>query len=123
MESKKILIVDDETIISSYLQRKFMKLGYMAFTADNGEEALQQAFLNLPDIILLDVKLPKLNGMDVCRRLKSDGRTKHIPVLMLSAKAQAFEIQEGLDAGADRYLCKPLSFPEIVNEIMAFESK
>lgn len=122
MESKKILIVDDETVISSYLQKKFIKLGYQAFTADNGEEALKQAFLHLPDIILLDVKLPKLSGVDVCRRLKSDEKTKHIPILMLSAKAQAFEIQEGLAAGANRYLCKPLSFPEIIAEVRNYET-
>ena len=117
MESLKILVVDDEIPISSYLQRKLVKQGYTVYTADDGEEALRQAFLNLPDIILLDVKLPKLNGIEVCKSLRSDDRTKDVRIIMLSAKAQSDEIQQGLDAGADKYLCKPVGFPEILEEI------
>ena len=75
MEIKKILVVDDEESICSYLQRKLVKLGYTVYTAEDGEEAIEQAFSNLPDIILLDVKLPKLSGIEVCKKLKSDGRT------------------------------------------------
>jgi DNA-binding response OmpR family regulator len=123
MEVKKILIVDDETTISSYLQKKFTKLGYTVYVANDGEDAVKQSFLMLPGIILLDVKLPKLNGIEVCKRLKNDDRTKHIPVIMLSAKAQSFEIRQGLEAGADKYLCKPVSFPDILKEIQAFEAK
>lgn len=117
MESLKILVVDDEAPISSYLQRKLIKQGYTVYAAEDGEEALQQAFLHLPDIVLLDVKLPRLNGIEVCKRMKSDDRTKNVRIIMLSAKAQSDEIQEGLDAGADRYLCKPVGFPEIFQEI------
>jgi len=117
MESLKILVVDDEAPISSYLQRKLNRQGYTVYAADDGEEALRQAFLHLPDIVLLDVKLPKLNGIEVCKRLKSDDRTKNTCIIMLSAKAQSDEIQQGLDAGADRYLCKPVGFPEIFQEI------
>ncbi|HYA13474.1 MAG TPA: response regulator [Syntrophales bacterium] len=123
MEIKKILVVDDDKPISSYLQRKFAKLGYTVYVAEDGEEAVEQAFSNLPDIILLDVKLPKLSGIDVCKRLKADGRTRGIPILMLSAKAQSSEINEGLKAGADKYLCKPVSFPDILSEIRSYEEK
>jgi DNA-binding response OmpR family regulator len=123
MEIKKILVVDDESPISSYLQKKFIKLGYTVYLADDGEKALQEAFSNLPDLILLDVKLPGLNGIEVCKRLKTDVRTKHIPVIMLSAKAQSTEIQEGLEAGADKYLCKPISFPDILGEVQAYSDK
>jgi two-component system, OmpR family, alkaline phosphatase synthesis response regulator PhoP len=123
LELKKILVVDDEEPISSYLQKKFTKLGFIVYIAGDGEEALNQAFSNLPDIILLDVKLPKLTGTEVCRILKSDERTKLISIIMLSAKAQSFEIQQGLEAGADRYLCKPVSFPDILREIQALEEK
>ena len=87
------------------------------------EEALTHAFSQLPDIILLDVKLPKLNGIEVCKRLKSDDITKHIPILILSAKAQSDQIAEGLRAGADRYLCKPISFPDILKEIKIYEDR
>jgi len=123
MELKKILVVDDEKTISSYLQKKFTKLGYTVYVADNGEDAIRQSFLLLPDIILLDVKLPTLNGIEVCKKLKADDRTRHIPVIMLSAKAQSFEIRQGLEAGANRYLCKPVSFPDILKEIQTFETK
>jgi len=123
MRIKKILIVDDEKPIYSYLEKKLTKLGYTALTAEDGEEAVEKALLTLPDIILLDVKLPKLSGIEVCKRLKSDDRTKNTPVLMLSAKAQSSEIREGLEAGADKYLCKPISFPDILREIMNYEDK
>ncbi len=122
MKIDKILIVDDEEPIYSYLKRKLTKQGYMVHVAEDGEKALNQVFDILPDIILLDVKLPKINGIDLCKRLKSDNRTKAIPILMLSAKAQSDEIQEGLDAGADRYLCKPIGFPDILKEIKQFEA-
>lgn len=117
MESLRILVVDDEAPILSYLQRKLAKQGFTVYAAEDGEEALRQAFLHLPGIVLLDVKLPKLNGIEVCKRLKSDDRTKNVHIIMLSAKAQSDEIQQGLDAGADRYLCKPVGFPEIFQEI------
>lgn len=121
MPIKKILVVDDEKPIYTYLQKKFAKLGYTALTAEDGEEAVATALLNLPDVIILDVKLPKLSGIEVCRRLKADERTKNIPILMLSAKAQSNEIKEGLEAGADKYLCKPIGFPDLLREIRAYE--
>lgn len=122
MAIEKILVVDDEEIISSYLHRKLVKLGYTVYVAGDGEKALDLATSRIPDIILLDVKLPKLTGIEVCKRLKVDQRTKHIPVLMLSAKAQTAEIREGIEAGADKYLCKPISFPAILDEIRSYES-
>jgi len=118
---KKILVVDDEKSIHSYLQRKLRKLGYSVYIAEDGEEALSKAFSLLPDIVLLDIKIPKLNGIEVCKRLKSDDGTKNIPILMLSAKAQSEEIEEGLKAGADKYLCKPISFPDILKEVRIYE--
>lgn len=121
MKIKKILLVDDEKSIHSYLRRKLSKLGYSVYIAEDGEEALSQAFSLLPDLVLLDIKLPKLNGIEVCKRLKSDDGTKNIPVLMLSAKAQSEEIEEGMRAGADKYLCKPISFPDILKEVHTFE--
>jgi len=118
---KKILVVDDEKSIHSYLQRKLSKLGYSVSVAEDGEEALSQAFSLLPDLVLLDIKIPKLDGIEVCKRLKSDYGTKNIPVLILSAKAQSEEIEEGLKAGADKYLCKPISFPDILREVRIYE--
>jgi len=123
LDIKRILVVDDERSIHGYLKKKLTKLGYDVYVADEGHSALDQAFLCLPDIILLDIKLPGLNGIEVCRTLKSDERTKHIPVIMLSAKAQTEEIEEGFGAGAERYLCKPVGFPDILKEIRRFQGE
>lgn len=122
MSIRTILVVDDEKTITSYLQRKLGKLGYAVSVAEDGEKALEIAFADPPDIVLLDVKLPKSNGYEVCKKLKSDPRTRDVPVLMLSAKAQADEIELGLAAGADKYLCKPMGFPDILAEIRAYET-
>lgn len=122
MAIQTLLVVDDEETISSYLQRKLEKLGYTVAVAADGETALEVALATRPDLILMDVKLPKMTGTQVCRFLKSDDRTRGIPVLLLSAKAQPAEISEGLASGADRYLCKPISFPDILAEIRAFET-
>lgn len=119
MRLRRILVVDDEKPITSYLQSKLSKLGYEVSVAEDGEEAVEKALLRIPDIVLLDVKLPKLNGYEVCRRLRSDPRTKSVPILILSAKAQERDIREGLAAGADKYLCKPMGFPDILREIQA----
>ncbi len=123
MNIRKILIVDDEKTITSYLEKKLAKLGYAVSVAEDGEEALEKAFAEPPDFVLLDVKLPILNGHEVCRRLKADNRTGNIPIVMLSAKAQSDEIDEGLAAGADKYLCKPMGFPDILREIREFEAE
>lgn len=117
MASMKILIVDDETPISSYLERKLSKLGYEVMVAEDGEQAVSKAEEFAPDLVLLDVKLPKLNGIQVCERLRSKERFKNTRIFILSAKAQSEEIKSGLDAGANKYLCKPISFPDILAEI------
>ena len=123
MTNIKLLVVDDEKPIQAYLQRKFDKLGFLVSVATDGEEALERAFSELPDIVLLDVKLPKMDGLQVVKRLRANPKTARTPILILSAKAQAEEIQEGLSAGADKYLCKPISFPELLSEIQAFVQK
>lgn len=123
MKIEKILIADDEDLVRSYIERKLVKLGYTVLTAKDGEEALKQAFSDIPDIILLDVKMPKLNGIEACKRIKTDKKTRHIPIIMLSAMAQSSEISKGIETGADRYLCKPIGFPDILREIQAFEDR
>ena len=123
MKIKKILVADDEDLVRSYIEKKLAKLGYTVLVAKDGEEALEKAFSNIPDIILLDVKMPKLNGIEACKRIKSDERTRHIPIIMLSAKAQSSEINEGIEAGADKYLCKPIGFPDILSEVRAYEDR
>jgi two-component system phosphate regulon response regulator PhoB/two-component system alkaline phosphatase synthesis response regulator PhoP len=121
MKINKILVVDDEDNISSYLSRKLSKLGYEVFVASDGETAIDITFSRLPDIVLLDVKLPKMNGYEVCRKIKSNEATRLTPVIMLSAKTQGNEIQQGLDAGCDLYLTKPIGFPDILQHVRSFE--
>ena len=121
MKINKILVVDDEDNISSYLSRKLSKLGYEVFVASDGETAIDITFTRLPDIVLLDVKLPKMNGYEVCRKIKSNETTRLTPVIMLSAKTQGNEIQQGLDAGCDLYLTKPIGFPDILQHVRSFE--
>ena len=96
MSISKILVVDDEEAIYGYLERKLGKLGYSVCTAEDGEAALRQAFSQRPDIILLDVKLPKLDGIEVCKRLKSSDMTKEIPIIMLSAKHSPMKLRRAL---------------------------
>lgn len=120
-ETKKILIVDDEEPIAAYLARKLQKLGHVVRVASDGQEAIDAAFADCPDLVLLDVKLPRKSGLEVAAALRADARTRRVAIIMLSAKAQQSEIDQGLKAGADRYLCKPLGFPDILHEISQFK--
>jgi DNA-binding response OmpR family regulator len=81
--------------------------GYECVTAINGREALQKARETLPDLIMLDIMMPFMDGFEVCRELKADAATRDIPVIMLTAKSQQVDIQKGKDAGADDYITKP----------------
>ncbi len=120
MAIHQILVVDDEVLIHSYLEKKLTLAGYSVTTANDGREALEKAFETPFDIIFLDSKMPFLNGIEVCKRLKSDENTRHIPIIMLSAMANPEEIERGMAAGADKYLCKPVGFPDILQIINTY---
>jgi DNA-binding response OmpR family regulator len=107
MSDKKILIVDDEQFILMALTDAVENEGFICLTASDGEEALEVARREKPDLILLDIMMPKKDGFEVCKELKSDPETKHIPVVMLSAKSQAVDIEKGKQVGADDYVTKP----------------
>lgn len=113
MEDVKILIADDEALICSSLKKKFTRLGYTVIEANDGKEALARAQKEIPDIILLDVKMPKLSGIEVCKRLKSKKDTKKINIIMFSARAEQKDIDIAREVGADSYLCKPVPFDQI----------
>ncbi len=106
--SAKILVVDDDPLILDVLVRLLKREGYEAFTARDGLEALQAVADTLPDLILLDVKLPKLDGFSVCQRLKNDERTALIPVTMLTGLEEQEHRRRGMEVGADDFLTKPL---------------
>ena len=118
--SKKILIVEDEEDILELLSVAFEDLGdYEIICARDGEEALRIAKTNNPCIILLDVALPKLNGYEVCRSVKSDPGMSHTKVLMLSGMAQASDRLEAQEAGADDYILKPFNPTVLVESVEA----
>jgi two-component system alkaline phosphatase synthesis response regulator PhoP len=116
--SQKILIVDDEAHIRMLIEQTLEELedeGVEFFTAENGEMALEVIRDEKPDLIFLDVMMPKLNGMEVCRRVKQEMGLSDIYIVLLTAKGQESDRQKGLDVGADVYMTKPFD-PELLLE-------
>lgn len=116
LTEKKILVVDDEDYIREHLARHLRKLGCEVIEANNGRDALEKV-CNHPDVILMDVKMPEMNGFEATKILKGNDDTADIPIVILSAKAQDSEMEEGRACGADGYLTKPASFPSILETI------
>lgn len=117
----KILAVDDDDSIRELLALQLTRHGYEVLTAADGAEALAKA--PQAEFILLDLMLPKIDGYEVCRRLKSDERTKEIPIIMLTAKAEEIDTVLGLELGADDYLAKPFSMRELLARIKAVKRR
>jgi DNA-binding response OmpR family regulator len=117
---KKILVVDDEVDLVETIRFPLEMEGFQVLVAYNGEDALNQARKESPDLILLDIMLPKLDGYKVCRLLKFDERYKHIPILMLTAKTQAKDKQTGMDTGADEYITKPFDIDQLMEKVKAY---
>ncbi len=109
MAKERILVVDDDEDILELIRFNLVKEGYQVVTALTGEEALEQAKHESPDLILLDLMLPGLDGLDVCRRLKGSTDTSSIPIIMLTAKTEDADIVLGLELGAEDYITKPFS--------------
>jgi two-component system sensor histidine kinase/response regulator len=109
----KILIVDDAVDTVELLTKRFHAEGYDTSEAYNGEEALDKVPVYDPDLIVLDVMMPKIDGYEVCQRLKADEKTKYIPILMLTAKGEVEHKIKGLDTGADDYMSKPFDYKEL----------
>ncbi len=109
MAKEKILVIDDETDILELIKYNLTKEGYVIECVTSGEEALVRANAELPDLIVLDLMLPGVDGLDVCKSLKSNDRTAHIPIIMLTAKSEDTDIVLGLELGADDYITKPFS--------------
>ena len=112
-KKNKILIVDDAEDTVELLKKRFRAEGYDTAEAYNGEEGLQKVPEFNPDLIVLDIMMPKIDGYEVCQRLKADESTKYIPVLMLTAKGEVEHKVKGLDIGADDYLSKPFDYKEL----------
>ena len=115
----KVLAVDDEEDILHIVKYNLTKELFDVYTAKNGIECLTKVAECSPDIILLDVVMPGLQGIEVCKKLKSDERYKHIPIIMLTAKSTERNIVDGLNIGADDYLTKPFSIKVLIARIKA----
>lgn len=116
--SKKILIVDDEADIIEMLKYNLEKEGYSVLTARNGKSALEEVRQH-PDLVILDVMMPEMDGWEVCKRLKKDERTANIPVLFLTAKGSEVDEVVGLELGADDYIVKPISVRKLLARVKA----
>jgi DNA-binding response OmpR family regulator len=115
--SKKILVVDDEPDVLSLLTVMLKAQGYEVVTAADGQEALEKARNVEPDLILLDIMLPKLDGYKVARMLKFDEKYNHIPIIMLTAKIQEKDKQMGLEMGANEYVTKPFDTTLLIEKV------
>src|SRR5690348_3190792 len=118
MERRTVLVVDDDPVIVKLLQVNFEMEGYEVLTAGDGEEGLDRAQRERPDVIILDVMMPKLDGLEVARALKAEDGTRDIPVILLSAKAQVTDIQAGQSL-ADDYITKPFDPLELLDRVAA----
>jgi two-component system, OmpR family, alkaline phosphatase synthesis response regulator PhoP len=109
MPKESILVVEDEEDILELVKYNLAKEGYRVSGAASGEVGLKNARSSLPDLIVLDLMLPGIDGLEVCKILKNDSKTQHIPVIMLTAKSEDSDIITGLEIGADDYLAKPFT--------------
>lgn len=109
MAKEHILIVDDEEDVLELVRFNLSKEGYITETAGSGEEALTKVRGKVPDLILLDLMLPGVDGLQVCKQIKSDSKTDHVPIIMITAKGEETDIVTGLELGADDYVTKPFS--------------
>lgn len=119
----RILIAEDEPDIRELVAFTLRFAGHEVVATSNGEEALNKAFEIVPDIILMDVRMPRMTGYDACRAMKADPILKDIPVVFLSAKGQDSEIQTGLEAGAEEYLLKPFAPDQLSERVKAILGK
>jgi two-component system alkaline phosphatase synthesis response regulator PhoP len=117
MRKATILVVDDEEDIRELLELNLVQEGYKVISCETGEQALEIAGSKLPTLIILDLMLPGIDGLEVCRKLKSALKTEHIPIVMLTAKGEEADIVTGLELGADDYISKPFSGKVLIARI------
>ena len=120
MANEKILVVDDDANICELLRLYLTKEGYQVTVANDGEEGLEKFNAVKPDMVLLDVMMPRMDGLEVCRRIRKAGNT---PVMMLTAKGETFDKVLGLELGADDYMVKPFDFRELIAVIHVMARK
>ena len=115
--SKRVLIVDDEPNIVISVEFLMKREGFAVSVARDGEEALERIHADRPDLVILDVMMPKMNGFEVCERVRADPQLSAVRILMLTAKGREAEMRKGLTLGADAYIPKPFSTRDLVNRV------
>ena len=118
-QNKNILVVEDDPDIKELISFNLSNQGHQVFEANNGELGIEKARKKLPDLILLDLMLPGIHGLDVCRIIKADQETKDIPIIMVTAMGQEEDIVKGLETGADDYITKPFSIKVLLARVSA----
>jgi DNA-binding response OmpR family regulator len=113
----KILIAEDERDIRDLITFTLRFAGHVVIPTTNGEEAVHTALREIPDLILLDVRMPRMTGYEACKHIKENTQTAHVPVVFLSAKGQDNEVKTGLDVGASEYILKPFSPDQLTDRI------
>jgi twitching motility two-component system response regulator PilH len=113
----KVLVVEDSVTQREMISQLLKNSGLLVTVANDGVEALKGLQNTSPDIVVLDIVMPRMNGYEVCRRIKSDPKTKHIPVVMCSSKGEEFDRYWGLKQGADAYIAKPFQPTELVGTV------
>ena len=112
---KKILIIEDEENLVKLLSVNLKTRGFSVVAASDGEEGLEMAFAEMPDAVILDVRLPSIDGWEICQRLKNNEKTKHIPVIFLTAASQKKDAEKASEVGGDLYLTKPFDPLELAD--------
>ncbi len=119
----RILIAEDERDIRDLISFTLRFAGHEVIATSNGEEALNTALQEIPDLILLDVRMPRMTGYEACKQIKTAASTRHIPVVFLSAKGQESEVQTGMDVGAAEYIVKPFSPDQLTERVRVILSE
>ncbi len=117
MNRKTILLVDDSPTILMMEKFALAKCGYELLTAANGEEAIEWALARCPDLILLDVVMPKMGGLEACRRLRALPETAHIPILMVTTRGEPENVEAGWESGCNDYVTKPIDTMELLLKV------
>jgi len=123
MSRPRILIIEDERALTDVLTYNFQREGYDVIVAFDSQEGLRKAQMQLPDVVILDLMLPGLDGLEVCRELRAGDRTRNVPILMLTAKAEETDQVVGFSMGADDYVTKPFSVKVLLQRVKALQRR
>ena len=116
---KKILVVDDSTTVTLVQRMVLTRHAYDVVTATDGEEAIGVAMREHPDLILMDVVMPKMNGFDACKRIRRENSIQDVPIIMVTTRGEAANVERGFDSGCNEYVTKPINPTELLTKVRA----